>query len=285
MIGQSTRRPLSSWRAVLRRSRQLRQHQHQHQLPPFRTMATATTTANTTASSPPPPPPPSAADIKLPKPKISEAIGRRRRRNSSSSTDAVSLTHSSRHGGADRAKSNRPQKPVRSAFAVYPRVASARAAEPAALLAYHAQQQRRLDRTGARGALFAKGNADAAKPGDVLQVTTRGGGGGEPFAGVCLVIRRAGVDTAVLLRNHVARVPVEMWFKIYSPNVAGIEIVWRRPKRARRARLTYMRKPKHDMGNVDHLVDAWRRTRNVFTSKGRGAAGKGAKGARPGARR
>lgn len=81
-----------------------------------------------------------------------------------------------------------------------------------------------------------------------------------------------------------AKVPVEMWFKIYSPNVQGIEIVWRRPKRARRARLTYMRQPKHDMGNVDHLVDAWRRTRNVFSSKGKGA-GKGSRGAQRGGRR
>lgn len=162
---------------------------------------------------------------------------------------------------------------------MYPRVPSARKTCPAALESYHAQQIRRLDRSGARTALFSKTNPDAAKPGDVLQVTTRKGGG-EPFAGVCLSIRRAGVDTAILLRNHVSRVPVEMWFKVYSPNVVGVEVVWRRPRRARRARLTYMRKPKHDMGNVDHLVDAWRRTRNVFTTKGKGAGGKGVRGAK-----
>lgn len=32
-----------------------------------------------------------------------------------------------------------------------------------------------------------------------------------------------------------------MWFKIYSPNVEGVEVVQRRAKRARRARLYYMR--------------------------------------------
>lgn len=117
----------------------------------------------------------------------------------------------------------------------------------------------------------------------MLQVSTRKGGG-EPFAGVCLSIRRAGVDTAILLRNHVSRVPVEMWFKVYSPNVAGVEVVWRRPRRARRARLTYMRRAKHDMGNVDHLVDAWRRTRNVFTTKGKGGSGQAGKGVRGGRR-
>jgi large subunit ribosomal protein L19 len=64
---------------------------------------------------------------------------------------------------------------------------------------------------------------------------------GDPFAGVCLNIRRRGVDTGILLRNQLTRVGVEMWFKIYSPNVEGIEVVQRREKRARRARLYYMR--------------------------------------------
>ena len=99
--------------------------------------------------------------------------------------------------------------------------------------------------------------------------------GGEPFAGVCLSIRRSGVDTAILLRNHLTKLGVEMWFKVYSPSVLGIEVIWRRPKRARRARLTYMRKPKHDMGNVDHLVENWRRTRNVFSSKAKAGANTG----------
>lgn len=49
------------------------------------------------------------------------------------------------------------------------------------------------------------------------------------------------MDTGILLRNHFTRVGVEMWVKIYSPNVAGIEVVQRKERRARRARLYYMR--------------------------------------------
>ncbi len=92
-----------------------------------------------------------------------------------------------------------------------------------------------------------------------------------------LSIRRRGIETAILLRGQLTRVGVEMWFKIYSRNVAGIEIVQRRPKRARRARLTYMRKPKHDRGSVEQLVVAWRRSRNVMQTKGGGAAKGGGK--------
>ncbi|KAL2256439.1 hypothetical protein VTK26DRAFT_1686 [Humicola hyalothermophila] len=184
---------------------------------------------------------------------------------------------------------DRKTKKVRSAFAVYPSTATPSSAGTSApitltpppkdpLAALHEKQIQKMDPTGARTALFAK-TREAAKVGDVLMVTHRRGG--EPFAGVCLSIRRRGIDTAILLRNHLGKVGVEMWFKVYNKNVAGIEIVKRRPKRARRARLTYMRKPKHDMGSVEDLVFAWKKSRRAFSSGKAAAAaanGAGAKG-------
>ncbi|POS88034.1 mitochondrial ribosomal protein-like protein [Erysiphe pulchra] len=118
-----------------------------------------------------------------------------------------------------------------------------------------------LDPTGARTHLFSRANPEAAKVGDVLLVRLRDG---EPFAGVCINIRRRGVDTAILLRNQLTRVGVEMWYKIYSPIVAGIEVVQRRVKRARRARLTFMRKPKHDMGSVQNILLAYYRSKGAL---------------------
>ena len=64
---------------------------------------------------------------------------------------------------------------------------------------------------------------------------------GDPFAGVCLCIKRRGVDTGILLRNKLLMVGVEMWVKVYSPNVQAIEVVKRAEKRARRGKLYYMR--------------------------------------------
>ncbi|KAK3301977.1 translation protein SH3-like domain-containing protein [Chaetomium strumarium] len=175
---------------------------------------------------------------------------------------------------------DRKTKKLRTAFAVYPTTVAAgsKSLTPPpvnALQALHEAQIKKMDPTGARTALFAK-TREAAKPGDVLMVTHRRGG--EPFAGVLLSIRRRGIDTAILLRNHLGKVGVEMWFKVYNKNVAGIEIVKRRPKRARRARLTYMRKPKHDMGSVEDLVFAWKRSRKVFSSGKPAAGAAGAKG-------
>ena len=82
-------------------------------------------------------------------------------------------------------------------------------------------------------------------------------------------IRRRGVETGILLRNELTRVAVEMWFKIYSPNVEGIEVVQRKQKRARRARLTYLRKKKHDMRSVAGVVAAYERGRRERMEGGR----------------
>lgn len=133
------------------------------------------------------------------------------------------------------------------------------------LKTFQEQQLASLDPNGARARLFSKENPEAARVGDILLVRTNSG---EPFAGVCINIRKRGVDTAILLRNHLTRVGVEMWFKIYSPSVTGIEVVQRREKRARRARLYYMRQPKHDLGSVDGIVRQYLRQRAALGASG-----------------
>jgi large subunit ribosomal protein L19 len=96
-----------------------------------------------------------------------------------------------------------------------------------------------LDPTGERKALFDyRRNPRSVKAGDILRVTFKSG---DPFSGVCLGIRLRGIDTSFLLRNQLTRVGVEMWIKVFSPNVESVEIVQRTEKRKRRARLYYMR--------------------------------------------
>jgi large subunit ribosomal protein L19 len=142
----------------------------------------------------------------------------------------------------------------------------------------HASQIALLDPTGARTNLFSKTNPESAHVGDILLVRLKTG---DPFAGVCINIRRRGVDTGILLRNELTRVGVEMWFKIYSPNVEGIEVVQRKEKRARRARLTYMRKLKHDLGSVQNVVLAYQRSRGAL----RGSVSSGGKDEKKGGKR
>ncbi|KAF2646644.1 hypothetical protein P280DRAFT_388017 [Massarina eburnea CBS 473.64] len=122
-----------------------------------------------------------------------------------------------------------------------------------------------LDPTSSRTKLFDRQNPECARVGDILLVRLRTG---DPFAGVCINIRRRGVDTAILLRGQLTRVGVEMWYKIYSPVVEGIEVVQRAAKRARRARLTYMRKVKHDRGSVENVVRIYLRQKAALGAVG-----------------
>ncbi|GAM36159.1 ribosomal protein, mitochondrial [Talaromyces pinophilus] len=118
---------------------------------------------------------------------------------------------------------------------------------------------------GERKALFDyRRSARSVKPGDIVRVTFKSG---DPFSGVCLAIRLRGVDTSFLLRNQLTRVGVEMWIKAYSPNVEGVEIVQRTEKRKRRARLYYMRQPKHDMGSVENIVRNYLRQKSAMAGR------------------
>ncbi|THY34430.1 hypothetical protein D6D01_01924 [Aureobasidium pullulans] len=146
---------------------------------------------------------------------------------------------------------------------VFPAVPSARTTCKDPIAAVTASQISILDPTGARTRLFSRENIDRANPGDILLVRLKNG---DQYAGVCLNIRRQGIDSAILLRNNLTRVGVEMWYKIYSPNVEGIEVVQRKEKRARRARLYYMRQPRHDIGSVDNIVRQYQRQRAMLRS-------------------
>ncbi|CRG87295.1 hypothetical protein PISL3812_04312 [Talaromyces islandicus] len=122
-----------------------------------------------------------------------------------------------------------------------------------------------LDPTGDRKALFDyRRSTRSVKPGDIIRVTFKSG---DPFSGVCLSIRSRGVDTSVLLRNQLTRVGVEMWIKVFSPNVEGVEIVQRTEKRKRRARLYYMRQPKHDIGTVEGIVNNYLRQKSAMSGR------------------
>ena len=73
-----------------------------------------------------------------------------------------------------------------------------------------------------------------------------------------------------------------MWVKVFSPNVRGIEVVQRAERRARRARLYYYRKPKHDRGSVEAMVEQYLRTRRLVRSGAVGIREPGSSTKKPG---
>ncbi|KAJ9504442.1 hypothetical protein H2202_000498 [Exophiala xenobiotica] len=119
-----------------------------------------------------------------------------------------------------------------------------------------------LDPTGARSRLFDKTNKDRAMVGDILLVTFKTG---EPVSGVILVIKGSGPHKSVLLRNQLTGVGIEMSVKVHSPLVQSMEVAQRAKKRMRRARLYYLRKPEHDPGSVQKVVDQYLRQKAMLT--------------------
>ncbi|KAI9930071.1 hypothetical protein ASPWEDRAFT_147629 [Aspergillus wentii DTO 134E9] len=160
-----------------------------------------------------------------------------------------------------RLQPNQGRKKLRT----YPPPASSRATCKDPVAAVTEAQLATLDPTGERKALFDyRRNPRSVKPGDILRVTFKNG---DPFSGVCLSIRLRGVDTAFLLRNELTRVGVEMWVKVFSPTVDSVEIVQRSEKRKRRARLYYMRQPRHDMRSVENIVSNYLRQKSALSGQ------------------
>jgi ribosomal protein L19 len=90
---------------------------------------------------------------------------------------------------------------------------------------------------------------------------------GEPFSGIIVAVKGSGPHKSVLLRNHLTRVGTEMSIKIHSPLVQSMEIAKRGTKRRKRARLYYLRQPKHDVGTVQGIVDQYLRERRALAGK------------------
>lgn len=121
-----------------------------------------------------------------------------------------------------------------------------------------------LDPSGTRLRLLSR-TKDGLRVGDIVQIWFKNH---EPFSGVLINLRRRGVDSALLLRNQITRIGVEMWVKIFSPNIVRIDIVQRAKERSRRARLYYLRKPEHDRGSVQGIVDQYVKQRTLLRSGG-----------------
>ncbi|KAG5438787.1 hypothetical protein PCANB_002507 [Pneumocystis canis] len=116
-----------------------------------------------------------------------------------------------------------------------------------------------LDPTGEKTLLFSKKSQNSIKPGDILQVETYNSLPNKTnisiFSGYLIAIHRKGVNTSFRLRNQVMRTGVEMQFNLYSPAIKNIKVILRGALgRIRRAKLYYLRQPRHNPGPVEILL-------------------------------
>ncbi|KAG0168599.1 hypothetical protein DFQ28_000615 [Apophysomyces sp. BC1034] len=106
------------------------------------------------------------------------------------------------------------------------------------------QQVERANADGRRE-LFSRKNSEGVKPGSILLVETFNAANEaatSTFMGVCIAIRRKGIDTSFTLRNIVMRVGVEQRFSLYSPLVKSVRVLQKPTEwKVRRAKLFYLR--------------------------------------------
>jgi len=90
---------------------------------------------------------------------------------------------------------------------------------------------------------YLRTDLPAFAPGDTIRVRVRVREGGkeriQPFEGICIGKRGAGVNATFMLRRISGGVGVERIFPLHSPWIAGIEVVRRGD--VRRAKLYYLR--------------------------------------------
>ena len=90
---------------------------------------------------------------------------------------------------------------------------------------------------------YARADLPAFAPGDTVRVRVRVREGAkeriQPFEGVCIARRGAGISATFTLRRISGGVGVERIFPLHSPSIVGLEVVRRGD--VRRAKLYYLR--------------------------------------------
>jgi large subunit ribosomal protein L19 len=171
------------------------------------------------------------------------------------------------------------EKPLESPtkIKIHPPPSSVAKKFPTPVAAFTASQISLHDPTGARTALISRDSPTRLRQGDIVLIRLRDA---PDISGHLIEIRRKGIDSSILLRNELTRVGVEMCYKIYSPLLEGVEMVERMQKKPRRARLTYLRKPKHDRGSTLGVVGAYLRRKRALMEgiQGRGSGQSSGKG-------
>ncbi|CAO1625140.1 unnamed protein product [Jaminaea pallidilutea] len=134
----------------------------------------------------------------------------------------------------------------------------------------HHQLRSQFDPKDRLTSLFHRKSPDQIPVGSVLIVeswTSPAKTGMTTFSGVLLAIRRRGTSTSFVLRNLVQKLGVEVRFNLYSPLLKDVKVVARASagkgskhvpqgtiKRARRAKLYYLRKDDNRIAGIGRMI-------------------------------
>ncbi|KAI8072281.1 translation protein SH3-like domain-containing protein [Gongronella butleri] len=120
-----------------------------------------------------------------------------------------------------------------------------------------------------RDQLFSRKNPQGIRVGNIVLVESQNGPNEtttSSFMGVCVAIRRRGIDTSFTLRNLVMNVGVEQRYSLYSPLIRSIKRLQQSNEiKPRRAKLFYLR---NQSGKIYQPLQAlWRQEQQQQAKK------------------
>ncbi|KAG7880592.1 hypothetical protein KL905_002566 [Ogataea polymorpha] len=108
-------------------------------------------------------------------------------------------------------------------------------------------QYKKLDPSGEKRKLIDRSNPERLRSGDIVSVFYKNQ---KPVNGTIIMVKRSGIASAILLRNKITGLGVEVNVPIFNPNVMRIDIL-RRPASYRpRNRHYYIRNSRLDVKEI-----------------------------------
>lgn len=108
-------------------------------------------------------------------------------------------------------------------------------------------QYAKFDKSGAKQAALSLHNKERIRADDIVTVVYKNQ---KPVTGQVLMVKRAGLNSTILLRNKITGLGVEMNIPVFHPNIIRLDIVRRPANYKPRNRHYYIRNSRLDVGEL-----------------------------------
>lgn len=109
-------------------------------------------------------------------------------------------------------------------------------------------QYEKFDKSGAKRLALSLQNPDRIRSDDIVTIVYKNQ---KPVTGQVIMIKRAGLNSTILLRNKITGLGVEMNIPVYHPNIIRLDLVRRPANYKPRNRHYYIRNSRLDVGEIN----------------------------------
>lgn len=109
-------------------------------------------------------------------------------------------------------------------------------------------QYDKFDKTGSKRKALSLQNSERIRADDIVTVVYKNQ---KPVTGQVIMVKRAGINSTILLRNKITGMGVEMNIPVYHPNIIRLDIIRRPIAYKPRNRHYYIRNSRLDVGEIN----------------------------------